>query len=247
MRMNDFLDYLQLFFSKYVFLQRGLSTNTVSSYSDAFLLFFRYSDEIGHIKTHKITFDKLSKQLILDFCDWLELENGNSIATRNQRLTALHALFRYIQTEAPQQTALCRDILSIRMKKARQSPPKYLSIEAIKKLLSSPDIRTKEGMRDLAVLALLYDSAARVQELIDLHIGDITFNSQAIVRVTGKGNKIRSIPILSETANILKVYIKNENLKDPGHLLFTKRKGTNPHGSQLYPGQIHIQNPKRIT
>jgi integrase/recombinase XerD len=225
LKANDFPDYLELFFSKYVFLQRGLSSNTVSSYSNAFLMFFRYCDKVERIKPYRLTFEVISKQMVVDFCNWLETEMGNSAATRNQRLTAIHALFRYIQVESPKHMALCRDILSIRLKKTQQIPPKYLSIEAIKRILSLPDTKTKEGIRDLAVIALLYDSAARVQELIDLCIGDITFNSQSVVRVVGKGDKIRSIPILPETANILKHYIRTSNLEETRQALFTNRSG----------------------
>ena len=226
MKTNDFQDYVELFFSRYVFLQRGLSPNTVSSYSDAFLMLFRYFDEIKHIKPNKLTFEAINKQQVVDFCNWIESEKKNSSATRNQRLTAIHALFRYIQVESPEHMALCRDILSIPMKKTRQLPPKYLSVEAIRKILSLPDTKTKEGLRDLAVLALLYDSAARVQELIDLCTGDITFSNHSVVRVAGKGNKIRSIPILPETANILKIYIRSRHLEDPRQTLFTNRSGS---------------------
>jgi len=225
MKTNDFPDYLELFFSNYAFLQRGLSPNTVSSYSDAFLMFFRYCDEIKCLKPHRLTFEVISKQMVIDFCNWLESDMGNSSATRNQRLTAIHALFRYIQVETPKHIALCRDILSIRMKKTQQTPPKYLSVEAIKKVLYLPDTKTKEGIRDLAVLALLYDSAARVQELIDLCVGDITLNSQSVVRVVGKGDKIRLIPILPETATILKLYIRSNHLEEPRQTLFTNRSG----------------------
>ena len=225
MKRTEFPDYLELFFSQYVFLQRGLSANTVSSYSDGFLLFFRYCDEIKGIKPNKLTFRLINKRLITDFCDWIEVEHGSSTATRNQRLTAIHAFFRYIQYESPEHVALSRDILSIRMKKCRQAPPKYLSTEAVKAILASPDSNTINGIRDLAVLCLLYDSAMRVQELIDLKIGDITLGKPAVIRVTGKGNKIRSIPILPETTNILSIYIKKYSLSDCGNQLFTNRSG----------------------
>ena len=253
MKINDFPDYVELFFSKYVFLQRGLSPNTVSSYSDAFLMFFRYCDEVKKLKPHRISFEVISKQLVVDFCNWLESEIGNTPATRNQRLTAIHALFRYIQVESPKHMAICRDILSIRMKKTQQAPPKYLSVEAIKKLLSLPDAKTKEGLRDLAILALLYDSAARVQELIDLCIGDITFNSQSVVRVVGKGNKIRLIPILPETAKILKLYIKSRHLEEPGQTLFANRSGLKlsrvgvGYILDKYVSKVKAQFPKLIT
>ncbi len=252
MKSNDFPDYLESFFSKYVFLQRGLSPNTVSSYSDAFLTFFRYCDKVKRLKPHRVTFEVISKEMIVDFCNWLESEMGNSAATRNQRLTAIHALFRYIQVESPEHIAVCRDILSIRMKKTQKSPPKYLSVEAIKKILSLPDTKTKEGIRDLAVLALLYDSAARVQEVINLCLGDITFNRQSVLRVVGKGEKIRLIPILPETANILKLYTKNSHMEEHGQILFTNRSGSKlsrmgvGYILEKYVSKVRSQTPELI-
>lgn len=192
---NNFLDYLESFFSKYVFLQRGLSQNKISSYSDAFLMLFRYLEEVKNLKPHQVTFLHVCRKTITDYCEWLELALGNSIATRNQRLTAVHALFRYIQAEDPSRIAQCRDILGIRMKKHRSMPPKYLSANATKAILSAPDAKSDTGIRDLALLCLLYDSAARVQELINLKVADIVLDKPATVRVTGKGDKIRIIPL----------------------------------------------------
>lgn len=223
MKKLDFPDYLELFFAKYVFLQRGLSSNTVSSYSDSFLLLFRFFEEAKGLKPNKITFASFSKQLILDFCNWVESDLNNSVATRNQRLTAIHAMFRYIQGESPEQMALCRDILSIRMKKYKQGPPRYLSAEAVKAILASVDIKTNEGIRDLAILGLLYDSAIRVQELIDLKVGDIVLNKPTVVHVLGKGNKHRTVPILPATANIMAIYLRKYGLIDKERVLFTNR------------------------
>jgi len=222
---NDFLDYLELFFSKYVFLQRGLSTNTVSSYSDAFLMLFRYLAEVKNLKPHQVTFLHVGRRTISDYCDWLESTLGNSIATRNQRLTAIHALFRYIQAEDPSRIAQCRDILGIRMKKHRSTPPKYLSADATKAILAAPDAKSDTGIRDLALLCLLYDSAIRVQELIDIKFADIVLDKLATVRVTGKGDKIRIVPLLPETAVIIKQYIKRYRLTERDSALFTNRSG----------------------
>ncbi|MDD2299212.1 MAG: site-specific integrase [Fermentimonas sp.] len=222
---NDFLDYLELFFSKYVLLQRGLSSNTISSYSDAFLMLFRYLEEVKHLKPHQVTFLHVGKETIADYCEWLELSLGNSIATRNQRLTAVHALFRYIQAEDPSRIAQCRDILGIKMKKHRSTPPKYLSVDAIKAILAKPDSKSDTGIRDLALLCLLYDSAARVQELINLKVADIVLDKPATVRITGKGDKIRIVPLLPETAVILKQYIKRYRLTAKDSVLFTNRSG----------------------
>lgn len=210
----EFLDYVELFFSRYAFGQRGLSNHTVSSYSDSIILFFRYCEEFKGIKTDRICFNNLSKQLILDYCERIEL-NGCSTATRNQRLTAIHALFRYIQSESPEHAALCRDVLAIRMKKAKQEPPKYLSTEAVKLMLLKPDMGLPEGIRDLALMSLLYDSAIRVQELIDLRISDVFLNDKPVIHVRGKGNKERTIPITRQTADIIRKYLSVLDDKSP--------------------------------
>ncbi len=222
---SEFADYLESFFNKYVSQQRGLSPHTISSYSDAFLLLFRYFDETEGLKPHQVNFQHLNKKSILGFCDWLGSNLGNSTATRNQRLTAIHALFRYIQAEDPSRVAQCRDILSISMKKYRSEPPKYLSTEALKAILAAPNAKSDTGIRDLAILCLLYDSAARVQELLDLQVGDITLDKPATVHLTGKGNKVRNVPILPETSGILRNYMKRYQLTGKDDTLFTNRSG----------------------
>jgi site-specific recombinase XerD len=186
---------------------------------------FRYFDEVKDLKPHQICFQHIDKKNVLDFCDWLESNLKNSIATRNQRLTAIHALFRYIQTENPSKVAQCREILSIGMKRYRSEPPKYLSVKAMKAIFAAPDAESNTGIRDLAILCLLYDSAARVQELIDLKVGDVILNKPANVRLTGKGNKIRIVPILPETAYILRNYIKRYKIMEKGDILFVNRSG----------------------
>lgn len=225
MKKNDFLDYLELFFSSYVFLQRGLSPNTVSSYSDSFLIFFRFCQNERGIRPDKLTFRLIDKLLIIGFCDWLETSSNCSTATRNQRLTAIHSLFRYIQGESPEQIALCRDILSIHMKKTKQKPPKYLSTQAVQAILSGPDPYTMNGIRELAILSILYDSAIRVQELLDLKAADVSLSRQSVIYVRGKGNKSRTVPISPATSDILALYMKKYNINDKSAHLFKNRSG----------------------
>ena len=221
---DNFADHLEKFFSHIIY-RRGLSKHTASAYSDSFLMLFRYFQETKELKPNQITFQHFSKESISCFCDWIENVLGNSTSTRNQRLTAIHAFFRYVQSEEPAKLALCRDILSIRMKKQGAAPPKYLSMEAMKAILSAPDSNSHTGIRDLAILCLLYDSATRVQELIDLKVNDITIAKPSTIRVTGKGNKVRVIPILPETAKILEIYLKRYDLSMPDATLFTNRSG----------------------
>lgn len=226
MKQNDFVDYIQLYFSKFLTLQRGLSQNTIASYSDAISLFLIFCAEKKKIRPEKLTFQRIDKSMVVEFCNWLEAERNNSISTRNQRLGVLHAFFSYTMIEAPAYAALCRDVLSITMKKQPQVPPKYLSIEELKLLLNTPDRATPQGRRDIVLLTLLYDSAARVQELIDLQVGDINLKNYPTVTLHGKGNKTRVVPIMPETAKMVDGYVKENYLKgDASQKLFTNRVG----------------------
>jgi len=222
---NDFQDYLTTFFTKYITLQRGFSENSVSSYSDTFIVFFRYCQEVHSMRQEKMNFSTMSKDLITEFCEWLEKDRNCSITTRNLRLTALQTFFRYVQAEAPQYASLCRDILGIKLKKNTRKPPSHLQGIEIKMLLAEPDVHTKEGLRDLAILALLYDTGTRISELINLRVGDVTLNTIATVRVIGKGNKMRLVPISPETANIITAYLKSNKIdsKNTEQPLFVNR------------------------
>lgn len=223
MNKLNFADYVHVFFIKYLPLQKGLSKNTISSYSYALMLFYTYCNNVKNIRQDKLTFSKINKVLVEDFCLWLETVKQNSAATRNQRLAAIHALFLFIQVEEVEQISLCRDILEIPIKKTVQIPPTYLTIEEIKLLFSMPNVSSKQGRRDITLLILLYDSGARAQELIDLKFGDITLGKETTVKLFGKGSKTRTVPIMPETANILKGYLNENRIKQFEQLLFVNR------------------------
>lgn len=228
MNSTDFGKYLSSYFLKYIPHKTGYSDNTISSYRDAFTIFLRYCNDVLHIKPEKLNFSKINRNMIEEFLVWLENTKNYSISTRNQRLAALHAFFRYVQIEAPEYIELCNSVLSISSKKTPIVEMNYLSIEAIKKLLSIPDISQKEGRRDLAILSLLYDTGARVQELADVTVSDLRIKAPATIRLTGKGKKTRIIPVMPQTINILKAYINDYGLfndsKISSPLFFNKRK-----------------------
>ena len=224
---TDFPDCLTSFFSQYLKLQRGLSNNSIASYSDAFLLFFRYYKDTYGIHPDRISFKNISSATVLGYCLWLEEVKKSSVKTRNLRLTAIHSFFRYIQMQVPEQSALCRDILNIPMKKSDKKPPSHLSDTEVKMLFAEPDIHTKEGIRDLAIMVVLYDSGARVSELTNLKFGDVNLTKTATIRITGKGKKMRLVPVSAETAGIIKAYYKSNKIdcSNESGYLFTNKKG----------------------
>lgn len=225
MKSLEFTDYVELYFRKYAPEQRGLSPHTISSYSDAILLLFRYYELKLGVKANKISFQDINKERILDFCNWLEDEQRCSIATRNQRLTAIHSLIRYILGETPMYSGLCRSILAIKMKKVQKKPPVYLSIEATKRFFEMFDPRIKDEFRDLVLLCLMYDSGIRVQELTQLRISNVSLSKKALLSVTGKGNKVRTLPLSSKTAEMLRKYIERESPVASDNYLFVNRSG----------------------
>jgi len=208
---KDFGDYLSEYFLKYAPRQTGYSINTIKSYRDTFTIFLRYLNDKLRIKPEKVSFEKINKKMIEEFLIWLEEYKKCSVSTRNQRLAAIHAFFRYVQIEAPETLNLSNLILSIPAKKVAGNPISYLTIDAVKALLATPDMKTKTGLRELALIALLYDSAARVQEIADLTVGDIRL-APATVKLKGKGSKTRIIPIMVQTAKLLGSYLKEYSL-----------------------------------
>jgi len=110
---NDFPEYLTAFFTQYLELQRGLSQNTIASYSDAFLLLFAYMNEKRNLRPDKITFAHITKECVVDYCQWLETVRNASVKTRNLRLTAIHSFFRYVGMREPSKISLCKGILDI--------------------------------------------------------------------------------------------------------------------------------------
>lgn len=193
------------------------------------------------MKIDRICLADLDVSLVSRFLDWLETSRGNSVSTRNLRLAAVHAFFRYVQFQHPEMLLQCQRILAIPMKETEKRFMEYLSENVLKELLSLPDQTKKYGIRDTALLCLLYDSGARVQELIDLSLSDIRLEMPATVRLYGKGRKVRVIPLMSQTAAILQKYLNMCNLnpvRRPDDPLFVNHQGKR----LTRPGVTYILN-----
>lgn len=207
MKPTDFAKYLTEFLSGYLPGQKNVSKNTIRSYRDSFKLLIAYCQEIKGIPSERITLNILSSEWITGFLEWVEINRKCSISTRNQRLAALHSFFRYVQAEEPAGMFHFQKITAIPIKKAKKTVIEYLTPEAMKLLLEQPDKHTPQGRRDLTLISVLYDSGARVQELIDMRVCDVTLQDPAVLTLTGKGNKSRRVPIMKNTASLLQNYL----------------------------------------
>ncbi|NSW92739.1 MAG: site-specific integrase [Firmicutes bacterium] len=229
MKPTDLAKYLTRYLTSYLPDTRGLSTNTIASRRDTFALFFSYLQDEKKINPSKAHISSLDAETVTGFLDWLENTRGCSASTRNLRLSALKAFFLYIQTQTPDHMYLCQQIAALPLKKCPGKSIEYLTLDGIKAILDVVDTATPAGRRDLVLLSVLYDSAARVQEIADLKVGDIRLPKPSTIRLTGKGNKTRVVPLMDSTARLLHQYL-DENTLHPvehyNHPVFKNRSGT---------------------
>jgi site-specific recombinase XerD len=211
------------FFSEHLPLQVGASPNTIHSYRDAMV---QLLDFLGDQSTKAaVALEDLDEQHISDFLIHLEADRGISVSTRNQRLAAIHSFIRYVQRKELSCYDQCARVLSMPFKKTGQKPMGYLSVEEVRLLMSIPDSSTRKGIRALAMLAMLYETGARVQEVIDLTPARIHINENPRVELYGKGRKVRMTPISEDVASILGKYIALHGIDNADCPLFANSQG----------------------
>ena len=220
MKGNTISYYLPKFFDMELRKNANVSENTIISYKYAFVSLFQFVNKKYKKEISTLELKDLNKETIEKYLEYLEKEKNNSISTVNQRLAAIKSFFNYLTIEDIEYISLCNEIHSIKIKKTKQENIKYLSKEGIKEILSLPKTSIENGVRDLAILTLLYDSGARVQELVNIKIKDIDFNKKTVY-LFGKGRKARIVPLISQTIKILEKYIKIYNIPiNSDNLLF---------------------------
>jgi len=228
MTPTDFSKYISDFISRYLPDEKGASANTITSYRDTLVLLLNFIQNEKGVKIEKLTLEKITKETIIAFLDWVQKERKCSNSTRNARLAAIHSFFRYLQYERLDYLHECQQILSVNFKKTKKETMTYLTIEGIKLLLQQPDTKTSRGRRDLTLLSLMYDTGARVQETIDLTSSMLRLNKPATIKIVGKGNKARLVPMLDAQVEHLRNYLKEHRLNEPSAnsypLFFNSRK-----------------------
>jgi len=228
MKPTDFSYHLKNYLAKYLPGMAGLSTNTISSYRDMFTILIIFFESVAGIAPEKLVLKYFNQENIENFLGWLETERKNLVSTRNVRLAAIHAYAGYVGRVCPEMMHEMQKIQSIPLKKEYKDTIKYISIKAMTLLLSLPDTHTRAGRRDCVMLSLMYDSGCRVQEICDLKASDIRIQKPSTVKITGKGNKERIVPIMDPMARLMEKYIKEKGFMQPEKLscpLFVNRSG----------------------
>ena len=199
---------LRGFFAEYLSEVRGLSRHTVLGYRDSIKLLLRFLEQHLGREAATLDFPDLAPQPLLAFLAHLETGRRNCVATRNARLAAVHAFARYAAAHHPEHLALCQRILAVPFKRTRQRLVEYLEADQMRALLHAPDTATADGRRDRALLLAMYNTGARVQEILDLRPCDLQLEPPLQVRLFGKGRKQRLCPLWPETARALHALLR---------------------------------------
>ena len=236
MKTTDFAKHLTSFLGEYLPSTRNVSENTIKAYRDTFKLFLLFCNDSLLLNTQKITLKKIDETMIISFLDWIEIDRKCSVSTRNHRLAGIHAFYRFILTNSPEHLFMAQKILQIPLKKYEKPIVEHLSPNQVKLLLSAPNLSAKTGRRDVTLLSILYDTAARVSELCDLTVKDVRFEAPELIRLMGKGKKIRTVPLLPNSVSLLKQYLTENHLLDnfESPLFCNQRKMKLTHGGVSY-------------
>ncbi|MFL9908465.1 tyrosine-type recombinase/integrase [Paraburkholderia fungorum] len=203
----SFATLLQDFFVERLMQQRAVSPETISSYRDSFRLFLQFaSDRLARCPTD-LKLSDMDAPLILAFLRHLEVERRNSTRTRNVRLAALRSFLKYAAHRDVASLAVIQRALSVPMKRCDKPMVGFLSREEIQQLLTAPDPDTWSGQRDRVLLATMYNTGARVSEMLALRVSDVVLGTSPFVHILGKGRKERTVPLWRSTARLIKGWL----------------------------------------
>ena len=220
--MNKFFKYLTKFFTSYLKQQKGCSQNTILSYRDTFKLFFRFLEKNNiNIKTFDIK--DFNKEIVVQFLDYIE--ENNSVTTRNIRRAAIISFCNFILFEEPIVIENISNIFSIPIKKGTHKVVEYLLEKDMELLLKQPNVMNKKERNDMIMLSTLYETGTRITEFLNIRLKDISFEKPYFIKVTGKGNKERIIPLMQNMIDLLAIYVKENNIISPDQFLFCNSRG----------------------
>lgn len=216
---------IQSFFTQHLQLHKRVSPQTVACYRDTFRLLFQYIKEQTGREPATFRVADLEAEVVLSFLDHLERQRRNSVRSRNLRLAAIRTFFRWVALREPQQINLTTRVLAIPIKRTEKRIVQALTREEMEALLKAPDLSTRQGRRDHALLATLYNSGARISEITNLQRNQVKFGASAFLQLHGKGRKERTVPLWPKTARTLQTWFRE--LEDsPQTLMFPSVRGT---------------------
>jgi site-specific recombinase XerD len=195
------------FFTEYLPEQRAMSPHTLHSYRDSLKLVLRFIAGKNQDPS-TLTMEDLTVPQLVAFLQHLETDRGNKACTRNVRLTALHSFFRFVGGQYPEHLEQARRVLSIPFKRTAIREIEHLDLAEMRAVLDAIDRSTQEGRRDFTLLSLLFNTGARVSEIVELKASDLRLAAPPSIVLHGKGQKTRTCPLWSETAHLLREHLE---------------------------------------
>ena len=196
------------FFKIYLPNIRHSSPHTIRAYQTSLELLFDFVKAKKHIALSEITFEMIDCNMLSAFLDWVENERGCSIPTRNHRLMCICAFYAYAARMEPTAVVHHAEIYKVPRKKPTEPEIiEYMTEASVKAILKQPDTTTTKGLRDRFLMVLLYDTAARIQELLDIRIKDVHPGKTPTITLHGKGSKVRTVPLMEKTMEHFRNYV----------------------------------------
>jgi integrase/recombinase XerD len=222
MKQSKLLSFVQDFFQKYLLEERGLSPNTMYSYRDATKDFLQYVCKVRRISVFKLEPKMFTSESLRSYLNSLEKNRNLSIGTRNQRLAALRTLLMYLAANDLNNMKIYQSAAMVSVKRGPHRTMDYFTSTEMKAIL---EVTQKADKRHRLLIALLYNTGARVSEICSLCFEDIIFGPNPSIYLTGKGNKRRQVPIWQQTAKILQEELncRNQELPLKSHVILNEK------------------------
>ncbi len=217
--------YVRRFLLEHVVADRNLSRHTQRSYRDAIRLLLRFLADRYRTEPTRLTVEQVTADSVRSFLGHLEQARGNSVATRNQRLAALHALLGFIGRQVPELVALAAQVQALPFRRTAPSAMAYLEKAEIDAVLGTPERRRPLGQRDYALLLFLYNTGARADEAARTTVGALQLGASPAVRFRGKGGKIRLCPLWPQTVTVLRALLGGRRDGPPDAPVFRNVRG----------------------
>jgi integrase/recombinase XerD len=205
--MTPIAPLISSFLREHMPIEQGCSPHTCETYAHAFRILFIFASKRLGIRPSQICLEQIDAALILEFLAHIEEERGNCAATRNGRLAAVKTFIRYVEFRVPSALAQARQIHAIPGKRHDQALVRHLTMEEVRAILNAPNLTTRLGIRNRAMLHLCFAAGLRVSELVGLLLENVSLQPTPSIRVLGKGRKERCLPLWKETAADLRAWL----------------------------------------
>jgi integrase/recombinase XerD len=224
--MTPIAPHISAFLRERLPIQRGASQHTCDTYAHAFKLLFEYAGKRFNCSPSRLTLEQIDSSLVMSFLDSLESTRGNSVSTRNARLVAIKSFMTFVENRLPAFLEQSRQIRAIGPKKTIVRLVTHLTRDEIQALLNAPDLTSRGGIRDRAMMHLCFAAGLRVSELVTLPLERLSLHPDPCLRVLGKGRRERALPLWKQTAADVRAWLNVRMAQPSVRELFVNARGS---------------------